>query len=211
VKIFNTDGSQAEKSGNGLRIFCRFLWDIGVVGHQPFEVSTLGGVVNCQILGGGRQVSIAMGRARFLEIEKPLVDICGREFRLYPVSMGNPHCVVFVDHPEESMIKEVGPYIETHSYFPQKTNVQFVRVNDRANIEAGIWERGVGYTLSSGTSSCAAAAVAYKLGLVDNQVTVVMPGGSININLGLDFAITMRGPVCKVGDYLLSEECLACE
>lgn len=209
VRIYNTDGSLAEKSGNGLRILCRYLWDQGIVRDAPFRVSTKGGVVDCRVLDQGQRVSVAMGRARFLDIAEPRVAIDGNEFELNPVSMGKPHCVVFVAQPTEALARQLGPVIERLSIFPERTNVQFVRVLDRQNLEVQIWERGVGYTLSSGTSSCAAAAVSRKLGLVDPRVDVQMPDGVISIKLDSDYEVLMQGPVCRVGRYWLDDEALA--
>ncbi|MCY1437308.1 Diaminopimelate epimerase [compost metagenome] len=125
-----------------------------------------------------------------------------------PVSMGNPHCVVFVEQPDELTARSLGPIIEHLEHFPNRTNVQFVRVIDRNNLEVRIWERGVGYTLSSGTSSCAAAVVSRRLGLVEPQVDVHMPGGMIHIVLDENFEVLMQGPVCRVGRYSLDPECL---
>ncbi|GLZ86326.1 diaminopimelate epimerase [Metapseudomonas resinovorans] len=209
VIIYNTDGSQAEKSGNGLRIFCRYLWDRGHVGAGEFQVHTAGGVVSCQVLDEGRNVAIRMGRAQFPDRSALEVNVQGRELRLHPVSMGNPHCVIFMDQPDESTARALGPVIEHLEPFPNRTNVQFVKVIDRNNLEVRIWERGVGYTLSSGTSSCAAAAVCRRLGLVEPEVNVHMPGGLIQIVLDENFEVLMRGPVRRVGRYSLDEECFS--
>jgi len=209
VRIFNTDGSEAEKSGNGLRILCRYLWDQGIVTHDPFELSTKGGRVRCQVLDKGRRISIAMGMATFTKTERHAVEVDGTHLHLFPVSMGNPHCVVFVDQPAEALARKLGPIIEHLPLFPNRTNVQFVQVIDRRNLMVQIWERGVGYTLSSGTSSCAAAAVSRRLGFVDDQVTVHMAGGQITIELDDEYNVLMQGPVCKVGRYWLDQECLA--
>ncbi|MRK22054.1 diaminopimelate epimerase [Pseudomonas sp. JG-B] len=208
VIIYNTDGSEAEKSGNGLRIFCRYLCDHGYVSAGEFQVHTAGGVVSCEVLCGGRSAAIRMGRAQFPDTGDMDVRIDGRELRLHPVSMGNPHCVIFVDQPDEQTARSLGPIIEHLAPFPNRTNVQFVKVIDRHNLEVRIWERGVGYTLSSGTSSCAAAAVCRRLGLVESQVDVQMPGGLIQIVLDENFEVLMRGPVCRVGRYCLDRECL---
>ncbi|WP_129932443.1 MULTISPECIES: diaminopimelate epimerase [unclassified Pseudomonas] len=209
VQIFNTDGSEAEKSGNGLRILCRYLWDQGIVSHEPFELLTKGGKVRCQVLDDGRRISIAMGMATFPENERHSMEVDGMRLHLNLVSMGNPHCVVFVDQATEALARKLGPTIEQLSLFPNRTNVQFVNVVDRRNLMVQIWERGVGYTLSSGTSSCAAAAVSRRLGFVDDHVTVHMPGGEITIELDEDNHVLMKGPVCKIGRYWLDPECLA--
>jgi len=208
VRIYNTDGSQAEKSGNGLRILCRYLWDQNIVTDSPFEILTRGGVVTCQVLDNGQRISIAMGQAAFSYTAAFTVDVGGTPLQLHPVSMGNPHCVVFVDQPTETLARQLGPLIERLSIFPDRTNVQFVRVIDRHTLEVQIWERGVGYTLSSGTSSCAAAAVSRRLGLVEPRVAVNMAGGVIMIELDDDYHVLMQGPVCRVGLYTLDSECL---
>jgi diaminopimelate epimerase len=150
-----------------------------------------------------------MGSAQFPGTETLEVSIEGRVLRLHPVSMGNPHCVIFIDQPDEHTARSLGPIIEHLEYFPNRTNVQFVQVIDRNNLEVRIWERGVGYTLSSGTSSCAAAAVSRRLGLVEHQIDVQMPGGRIQIVLEDNFEILMQGPVCRVGRFSLDPECLA--
>lgn len=209
VRIYNTDGSQAEKSGNGLRIFCRYLWDQGIVGSSPFEVSTKGGDVTCQVLDSGQRISIAMGQAAFVDTAPITETVDGITLQLHPVSMGNPHCVVFVDQPNETLARRLGPIIERLSIFADRTNVQFVRVIDRQTLEVQIWERGVGYTLSSGTSSCAAAAISHRLGLVGPRVAVNMAGGVIMIELDDEYHVLMQGPVCRVGLYSLDSECLA--
>lgn len=209
VIIYNTDGSQAEKSGNGLRIFCRYLWDHGRVPEGVFQVRTVGGVVLCKVLDEGRSVAIHMGCAAFPGTDAVEVSVDGRKLRLHPVSMGNPHCVIFLDQPDEQTARSLGPIIEHLESFPNRTNVQFVKVIDRNNLEVRIWERGVGYTLSSGTSSCAVAAVSRRLGLVEPQVDVHMPGGRIQIVLDENFEVLMQGPVCRVGRYSLDAECLS--
>lgn len=209
VTIYNVDGSQAEKSGNGLRILARHLWDQGHVTEQPFKVHTAGGEVTCQVLEKGARVSIEMGQAQFNVPEPFAVTLEGQALELHPVSMGNPHCVVFVEQPSEALARALGPQIERLAQFPKRTNVQFVRVRDRGNLQVQIWERGVGYTLSSGTSSCAAAAVARRLGLVERDVAVHMPGGTIEITLSDTFDVLMQGPVCRVASMALDAECFA--
>ncbi|PWB30454.1 diaminopimelate epimerase [Pseudomonas sp. SDI] len=209
VVIYNSDGSQAEKSGNGLRILARHLWDQGLVTAEPFQVRTAGGSVTCQVLDNGARVAIDMGRATFPTTPSFSVTLDGQALELYPVSMGNPHCVLFVDQPSEALARLLGPQIEHLAQFPTRTNVQLVQVRDRSNLEVRIWERGVGYTLSSGTSSCAAASVARRLGLVDAQVMVNMPGGTIQIALSEQYDVRMQGPVCRVASMALDPECLA--
>lgn len=220
LRIFNPDGSEAEKSGNGLRIFCRFLWDQGLVGDAPFTVETRGGVVNAQVLEAGRHVRVAMGKVSFSSADIPVAGsardvlleeiVVGDEnFRFCAATIGNPHCVIPVEQPSEAQACRHGPLIEQHPLFPNRTNVQFMQVIDRYNIRIEIWERGVGYTYASGSSSCAAAAVAYKLGLCEPAITVHMRGGAINIALDPQFNVVMTGPVVHVCDGEVANECVA--
>lgn len=208
LRIYNPDGSEAEKSGNGLRIFARYLFDCGKVAGEPFTVETPGGVVACTVRAGGREITVEMGTVEFLT-RNGTIELKGRRYTYHYASIGNPHCVVPVDQPTEAMARELGPLIEHDARFPNRTNVQFMRALDRNAIEIQIWERGAGYTLASGSSSSAAGAVAHMLGWVDQQVTVHMPGGLIQLGIAEDYAITMTGPATKVGDFYLSEECLA--
>jgi diaminopimelate epimerase len=194
LRIFNPDGSEAEKSGNGLRIFSRFLRDEGLVDKGPFTIETLGGPVTCRVEEGGKQVTVEMGKVSFLSTEIPVAGkprevlheemaIAGRTFDYCAATVGNPHCVVLCEEPSAE---------------PNRTNVQFMRILDRGNIHIEIWERGAGYTLASGSSATAAAAVAHKLGLCDAAIVVHMPGGSLDITLSNGFVATMRGPVVRV-------------
>ena len=217
LRILNPDGSEAEKSGNGLRIFARFLWDRDLVGQEPFSVSTKGGRVRCHVREAGRLVFVEMGRASFdseaipvrgprREVVGELIEVAGEQVRITAVSMGNPHCVVHVEALSPDLARDLGPRLENHHLFPNRTNVQFVRVLDPRRIQIEIWERGAGYTLASGTSSCAAAAASVRLGLCAEHVTVVMPGGELEIDVLPDYSVTMLGPVGHVADGTLSKE-----
>ncbi|MBW6455120.1 MAG: diaminopimelate epimerase [Trueperaceae bacterium] len=219
LRILNPDGSEAEKSGNGLRIFARYLWDQGRVGVEPFAVATRGGPVRCQVRDAGRMVFVEMGVASFdaaaipvagprREVVDEEIEARGERLRFTAVSVGNPHCVVFVDAPTPELARRLGPKLETHPTFPRRTNVQFVRVVDRGHVEMQVWERGAGYTLASGSSACAAAAASVRLGLCDAEVTVAMPGGELAVGVGADFAVTMLGPVRKVAEGTLADELL---
>ena len=213
LRIFNPDGSEAEKSGNGLRIFSRFLWDQGLVRDAVFTVETPGGDVRAEIREEGRLITVAMGRVSFDSARIPVllpgparevlgekVTVLDREFTFCAATIGNPHCVLPLPEISAELAHRYGPHLEVHPLFPRKTNVQFLQVVDRANIRIEIWERGAGYTLASGSSSSAAAAVAHRLGLVDRDLTVHMPGGRIGISIGPDYAIQMTGTVNKVAE-----------
>lgn len=217
LRIFNPDGSEAQKSGNGLRIFCRYLFDQRLVQHAPFQVHTQGGVVEATVHAGGRSVTVEMGRVSFDSTKIPVagaarkviretLTVGGETLTITAASIGNPHCVVERPATTTADVHRLGPLIETNAMFPERTNVQFLTVRDRSNIAIEIWERGAGYTLASGSSSSAAAAVAHRLGLVDNAVTVHMPGGRIEIKIAENYAITMTGAVTKVADGVLATE-----
>ncbi len=220
VRILNPDGSEAEKSGNGLRIFSRYLWDRRLVGNVEFAIETPGGVVKSTVLDGGQTVRVEMGRVSFWSDKIPVtgprrevinekISVGGRTFTYCAATIGNPHCVVPLPEISADMAKQFGPLLETHPSFPNRTNVQFLQVLDRANLRIEIWERGAGYTLASGSSSSAAAAVARKLGLCDGFVIVHMPGGQLQIEIGKDFDILMTGAVTKVSDGVISPEVFA--
>jgi diaminopimelate epimerase len=222
LRIFNPDGSEAEKSGNGLRIFSRFLWDQGLVKNPRFTIETPGGHVQSVIKDQGRLITIAMGRVSFdsatipVNLEGPAREaineklrVLDRDFTYCAATIGNPHCVIPLPDVSPELARTYGPHVETHPNFPRKTNVQFLKIRDRKNIQIEIWERGAGYTLASGSSSSAAAAVARRLGLVDGDVTVHMPGGEIGIEIGEGFSIMMTGTVNKVADGTMDPELFA--
>ncbi len=217
LRIFNPDGSEAEKSGNGLRIFSRFLWDRQLVGGEEFSVETPGGIVQSTVFEGGSQVRVEMGRVSFWSDAIPVTgarrEVIGetltagdRAFEFCAATVGNPHCVLPLRQVNAGLARQYGPLIERHPLFPRRTNVQFLEVIDRSNIRIEIWERGAGYTLASGSSSSAAAAVARRLGLVDAALSVHMPGGVIRIELGDDNSVLMTGPVTRVAEGILFPE-----
>ena len=209
LKIFNPDGSEAEKSGNGIRIFSRYLVDAQYVKNQMFDLSTLGGEVGVEILNPeATLIKVDMGTVTF---QSDLIPVAGSlrqmvdtelqldslSLKVTCLSIGNPHCVIPVAEVSQELAISLGTQIENHPIFPNRTNVQFLQVLDRRNIQIEIWERGAGYTLASGSSSCAAASAAYKLGLVDDKVKVYMPGGEIDIEIKSD-RVFMTGSVSAV-------------
>ena len=222
LRILNPDGSEAEKSSNGLRIFSRFLYDTHRVADEQFEVLTKGGLVRCQVHDGGTSVTVEMGAVSFRSEDIPVagkpraiideqITVLGRTFRYCAATVGNPHCVILDAEPTKETACTYGPPIETDTCFPNRTNVQFMKVLDRNNIQIEIWERGAGYTLASGSSSSAAAAVAHRMGLCGRKIAVHMPGGEIQIAIADDYAVTMTGPVTKVYEGEMSEEMLLYE
>ncbi|MEO0797207.1 MAG: diaminopimelate epimerase [Verrucomicrobiota bacterium] len=215
LQIWNPDGSEAEKSGNGLRIFARYLFDQGQVGAQPFTVETPGGIVKIEIHNDGAAIEVEMGQVSFhsdiipvtgesREVLDESVEINGNTYQYYAATIGNPHVVLPLDEHTPTLACELGPVLENMTErFPNRTNVQLLKILDRNNIQIEIWERGAGYTLASGSSSSAAAAVAHKMGVCDNSIMVHCPGGDIKINIGENYAVTMTGPATRVGEFLM--------
>ena len=222
LRIYNPDGSEAEKSGNGLRIFARYLHATGKTKKKHFTVETKGGLVTIDLYvdrhGDASAVTVEMGQATFKPAALPCtmavdeliqqpIEAAGRALSFTGVSVGNPHCVVFKQAGEswsrEDLLK-LGPVLESHSLFPKRTNVQLAVPTGPKEIFILIWERGAGETQASGSSSCAAASAAVRLGLVKSPVTVKMPGGTLNIEVTKDFSLTMKGPVAEVARGTLS-------
>lgn len=217
LRIFNPDGSEAEKSGNGLRIFSRYLWDQKLVGIDPFHLNTLGGKVTSQILDNGTRVMVDMGRvsfdSRLIPVEGEPREVINesliagnRTFQYSAATIGNPHCVILRDQISAEEAMTYGPIIETHSFFPHRTNVQFVEVVDSGTIKIEIWERGAGYTLASGSSASACAAVVHRLGQGRDHMKVVMPGGDLEIHIRDHYDIRMTGPVTRVAEGVVDKE-----
>lgn len=217
LTIWNPDGTEAEKSGNGLRIFARYLWDEQYVAEEPFKVCTKGGIVTCLVEDQGKQVTVDMGRVSFLSSQIPVAGperevlretlaIQGSDLEFSAATIGNPHCVLLRDRVSPEEARTLGPLIERDPRFPHRTNVQFVQVLDRHNVAAEVWERGAGYTLASGSSGCAVAGVVVRLGLCDSPVTVQMPGGDLSVVVDDRFLARMTGPVCKIAEGDLADE-----
>src|SRR5688572_27020290 len=213
LRIFNPDGSEAEKSGNGLRIFAKYLHDHGHARRPTFTVDTMGGRVECQChVKDGRvnEVTVEMGRCTFVAPEIPMngperevvkvpLQVADRTLIVTAVSVGNPHCVIFTDRLDEALVRRLGPQVEHHPAFPNRINVQWARVASRSMVDILIWERGAGWTLASGSSSSAVACAAVKNGLCDHGlVTVRMPGGTLSIEVRPDWTIRLQGPVEEV-------------
>jgi diaminopimelate epimerase len=206
VRIFNPDGSEAEKSGNGLRIFARWLFDSGRVSAPRFVIETPSGRAAAEV--SGRMVTVDMGVPVFRDDLRQL-SIDGQLLEVVAVSVGNPHCVVFRDQLDVTELRWIGPRLEHHPAFPQRTNVQLARVSDRGSLDLLIWERGAGETLASGSSSCAVVAAAHHLGRVGDDVTAHMPGGELRVHVEPAGNLLLSGPVDEVGSIRLSAEMIA--
>ena len=212
LRIFNPDGSEAEKSGNGLRIFAKWLFDTHRVSSRQFTIHTPGGAASVQIdearEGRARILSVGMGRPVFREDVRELA-IDGQTLQVVALSVGNPHCVILRQRLDADELRRLGPRVERHPAFPNRTNVQLAQPTSRTTLELLIWERGAGETRASGSSACAAFAACYQLGLVDAQVIARMPGGELIIQMEPDGSLTMRGPVEEIAYVSLSPELIA--
>ncbi|MDD3219732.1 MAG: diaminopimelate epimerase [Lachnospiraceae bacterium] len=221
VKIFNPDGSETAASGNGIRIFAKYLMDQQYVTSRNFTVYTDNGPLHVESLNDrGTECKVEMGKATFVSTEIPVTgeerEVVNEPFlfhdQLYNAtctSVGNPHCVIMMENVSKETVKDLGPYVENAPQFPNRMNLQIIKVIDRANIQMEIYERGAGYTLASGTGSCAAAAVARRLGLVDKKVNVHQPGGTIEIETMEDGTMYMIGSVEFIADLSVAEEFLS--
>ncbi len=220
VRLYNPDGGEFEKSGNGLRIFARYLWDRRLPAQARFVIDTPVGPVTAHVLDpAGSRIAMDIGRVSFdtgrigiagppREIIEEAVEVAGQTRRITAVTVGNPHCVVFVDEiPASSQVlghlahlaQKLGPHLEHLPLYPRRTNVQFAHALDPHTLAIAIWERGAGYTLASGTSSCAAAAAAVRTGRCRGPVTVQMPGGEMLVEFDGD-RVRLTGevsPVCE--------------
>ena len=224
LRIFNPDGSEAEKSGNGLRIFCKFLYDYGYTDKEEFTVETKGGIVKAKIeeknkFGKAKIITVDMGKAIFDPKQIPVntdkeefisekIAVGDKEFEVSCVSVGNPHCVIIKENLDEEEIKKYGPMIENHPLFPNRINVQFVKPTSRNEAQILIWERGAGFTYASGSSSCGVASVLVKKGLADREITIKMIGGKLKIGINKDWNIKMTGEVQEICSGYISRELL---
>ncbi|MDR2735265.1 MAG: diaminopimelate epimerase [Puniceicoccales bacterium] len=205
LEIFNPDASVAEKSGNGLRIFAKFVWDEGITSADELVITTPSGESRCSKFGD--EICVNMGRPRFSDTNIPapadfLQHIDGQVVELHALSFGNPHCVIYVDDLDVDNTKRIGPLVERLPLFPRRTNVQFLKVISNSLIQIQIWERGVGYTLASGSGACAAFAVSKKLNICGNDVIVEMPGGKLFMKENA------RGEVLQYGSALKIASCI---
>jgi len=210
VRIFNPDSSEDQKSGNGLRIAAAHA----VLEHgagDEFELLTIGRANPVRVLArNGAEITteLDIGRASFRAADLPArfdgepdrvhLETPAGSVEAMLVSVGNPHCVVFGEPATRARCLELGPYLEHHPAFPERTNVQLFEVVDRGRVRVEIWERGAGYTLASGTSASAVAAACMRAGLVDDQVTIQMPGGDLQVQREMSGNLVQSGPARRV-------------
>ena len=181
--FFNSDGSTAQMCGNGMRCFAKYAYDNKLVNKKEFSVQTLAGVIKPKLLDDGF-VRVNMGNPILEHAKIPFrglntVIVNGREFDIFPVSMGNPHCIIFTDEDPMPLAQNYGPFIEKHEFFPEKTNTEFVRIISPDEMDMRVFERGCGITLACGTGACASVVAAVLNNLTENRVKVNLLGGSV--------------------------------
>lgn len=219
MRIYNIDGSEAEMCGNGIRCFAKYVYENGLTKERVVRVETLAGIIVPELIveeGKVNQVKVDMGEPRLVPAVIPVnldgesvinrkVTLDGNKYAITCVSMGNPHCIIFVDKVASINLAKVGSGIEHDPLFPRKTNVEFVeKINDHELIMR-VWERGCGMTLACGTGTCATAVAAVLNGLTGRKVTVHLPGGDLIAEWADNNHVYMTGPACEVfhGEYLL--------
>lgn len=207
MQIFNPDGSEPEMCGNGIRCFAKYLYDNLKEKKELLSVETKAGIMLPAVIAEKGQVAAVEVDMGLPEAKGNVqLSILNYQFNVDNISMGNPHAVIFVDDLGAVNLPEVGPQIENHSMFPNRTNVEFVKVIDRKHVEVKVWERGAGETLACGTGACASVAAAILAGKTDQEVIVTLPGGKLDIEWNRDDKhILMRGPAETVftGEYTL--------
>lgn len=213
MEIFNSDGSRAEMCGNGIRGFAKFVVDRGLVSAEPLRVATDAGVKVLSVeRSNGRviRVTVDMGAPTWAGrsipvdadgdvVERPLA-VDGRTYHVTCVSMGNPHCVVFLDEVASLPLEQLGPRFERHPFFPRRVNTEFIRVAGPERLEMRVWERGCGETLACGTGACAAAVAAARTGRAGRRVVVGLRGGDLAIDWRDDDHVLMTGDAVEVFD-----------
>ncbi|MFB2892771.1 diaminopimelate epimerase [Aerosakkonemataceae cyanobacterium BLCC-F50] len=213
MRIFNSDGSEPEMCGNGIRCLAKFIADLEGRSTQSlrYRIHTLGGVMSPELRPDG-QVTVDMGVPRLLAKEIPTtltaasekvinqpLEVAGKSWNVTCVSMGNPHCITFVEDVAAIPLAEIGPQFEHHSVFPQRTNTEFIQVVNRNYLKMLVWERGAGATMACGTGACAALVAGVLTGNCDRQATVELPGGPLEIQWSeVEQRVYMTGPAVKV-------------
>lgn len=213
MRIFNPDGSEAEMCGNGIRCFAKFVYEEGIIQKTKIKVETLAGIIGPELLLGNTDkvnaVRVDMGKPILERAQIPMqgpegqvvneiISAADKEFLITAVSMGNPHCVIFVPDLEQVPVEEWGPLLETHRAFPRKTNVEFAQVINDEEILMRVWERGAGVTLACGTGACATLVAAVLNKLTKRKVTLKLTGGDLLIEWAANDHVYMTGPAVEV-------------
>ena len=220
MRIFNSDGSEAEMCGNGIRCVGKFIHDHKLSDKDKISIDTLAGIKKIKLIedemGECNEVIVDMGEPIFQDKNIPYniyepfnkdldINVEGEKMRFTVVSMGNPHAVTFVEDLDNLQIEMCGPKVENNPIFPNRTNVEFVQILDKNNIRVRVWERGVGETFACGTGACAAVVASGLNGYTDENVTVYLPGGKLKIEWGKDNHIYMQGPAKTVYEGKIEE------
>ncbi|MFH1053543.1 MAG: diaminopimelate epimerase [Candidatus Woesearchaeota archaeon] len=210
MRIFNADGSEAEMCGNAIRCIAKYLYDEKIVKKKKMEIETGAGIIRPKIIG------MENGEVKTVEVDmgKPVVKGLNKEIEVNGekgkkrfigniISMGNPHFVIFIKDLNDIDVEEIGPVIENHDLFPNRTNVEFVQVKNPKEIIMRVWERGSGVTLACGTGACASVVAGIEKNLIENDVTVHLLGGSLLVGINKEGHVIMTGPAEKVflGEY----------
>jgi diaminopimelate epimerase len=220
MDLTNADGSPAQMSGNGIRCVAAFLYDRGLTHGDSVRIETGAGIRDVRFVvdtSGVTSASVAMGVPNFTKAGIPMRGPAWETFLAQPlelggglravasaVGMGNPHLVLFLDEdPERYHVEHLGPALERHEWFPERTNVEFARIVDQETIEARVWERGVGETLACGTGACAAAVAANEAGPTGRSVKVRFRGGVLEVERHENGEVILAGPVAHVFDGTL--------
>ena len=201
MRIFNADGSEAMMCGNGIRCVGKFVYDKGYTTKTTLTIETLSGIRTLQLdvqEGLVQQATVDMGDVK---VEQEItLSVLEQEVHCVPVSVGNPHCIVFCEDADEAPLTTIGAALERHEQFPQGVNVEFVQILDRHHIRMRVWERGSGITMACGTGACASAAAAVKAGFCDSPLVVKLDGGDLNIEILSDSSARMTGPAVIVAE-----------
>ena len=201
MRVINSDGSEPQMCGNGIRCLAKFAYENKLVTKEVFSVETLAGViVPAVIINNGvvTAIEVDMGPPSLKTLDFP-ITIDGQAFRITTISMGNPHAVLFMDRPEDIDIEILGPQFERHSLFPERINTEFVRIESRSEATMRVWERGAGETLACGTGACAVLVAGVLNGHLDRKATIHLPGGSLLIEwLTPTQHVMMTGPATLV-------------
>jgi len=213
MRMFNPDGSESEMCGNGIRCFAKFVYDNGLIRDNAVKVETLAGIKVLKLLvKGGKveQVRVDMGSPVLTRKDIPMrgdtntevigemLRVDGRKFEVTCLSVGNPHCIIFVDNVDTFPVARIGPQIENHKAFPRRTNVEFVEVKTTSEIAMRVWERGAGETLACGTGACASVVACALNKKTGRQVTVHLLGGDLYVEWTGDNRVLMTGPAEEV-------------
>lgn len=220
MRIFNSDGSEPEMCGNGIRCLAKFIADLEQNQQTAYKIDTLAGVMMPQLQADG-QVKVDMAEPRLIAAEIPTtlanadqkvvevpLEVAGKSWLVTCVSMGNPHCVTFVEDVSAISLAEVGPQFEHHSVFPERTNTEFIQVIQPDYLKMRVWERGAGATLACGTGACASLVAGVLSGKCDRQATVELPGGCLTIEWSAaDGRLYMSGPAQRVfqGQWFIAD------